>query len=472
VVASLSGNLPVRDSETENSGITVTGYIVTGYQFADDLPPQTFQSAAPSATSTPASLSTAQASAGNTPQGIAAQATASSNPPHTSAASASKGLGTGGKVGITIGVVLLVVIAVVLLAGLHIKRRRNQQQGGGGSRGEKGILEISRAPLDEKNGKTPQLKQHPMMDGLQTVLAPDILGSFETPAHPGTRIHIDPGPHEMLADEKYEMDAGHAKEMSLRDTKRRMADKREEEIWQSKGKSGRESMDRPTRPLGRLPPPPRNTSIGKTSLNATPPKIDRKPINTSVPRNPEVRIIDSPVELNTPISSLGRGRTPSQSTTTRNHEPPTPVSSMGDLRSQHSNTTPISRNGRTTPVSSIGDLISNGRSTPDYHGTIRDLEAQSRNTSHGRNTPDTRHDRDRERYDRDHVSQGRNTPDPFRNASGRGTPISRNTSVGDMMGGRITPMGVRDQRLEVRDRCVSPISTAERSFLDLSDPED
>ena len=93
----------------------------------------------------------------------------------------------------------------------------------------------------------------------------------------------------------------------------------------------------------------------------------------------------------------------------------------------------------------------------------------SRNTTpeplrgHGRNNSITPVSRD--------TSLGRRTPDLISRHNVRQASVSRNTSIGDVRNGSVTPGMGRDARLDVPGGAISPMSTAERSFLDLSDDD-
>jgi hypothetical protein len=381
VIKSLSGTLAGRQAPAtadSDGGITVTGFLVSGYSFANDVTPVT-KTVDPSSSST--SLPTAIRSTGSSQLTSipAASAPKSSTAPLASPTSTtspipnsgllapsqkSSGLSVGAKVGITVGVVFAVVALAIGIACIHIRKRKKREAQ---DRIEAGVLEISREPRQIKNN---QRTHYPDMDGLQAVVSPEALAqrAHETAAakaganretvhgHPGTKvlIHDSQGPHEMEVKsvQKFEMDAG------------------------------------------------------------------------------EVR---SPTTKSLQLAAERENR---QSRTR------TRAGSTGTLRQDYANqASPVSRD------------TSIGRNTPDIihgHGRNNSITPVSRDTSLGRNTPDLRQPKQ--------------------------VTISRNTSLGDLRNGRTTPgtpdVLHRDARLDVPGGCISPMSTTERSFLDLSDLDD
>ncbi|EPE25329.1 hypothetical protein GLAREA_01241 [Glarea lozoyensis ATCC 20868] len=382
VIKSLSGTLAGRqapDTASNDGGITVTGFLVSGYSFADDV------TATPTgSSSTSSSLPTVQSTTtpiALLPTSTAPLATSSTSPSPSSTPltpTKSSGLSVGAKVGITISVVFTIIILAVSIACLHIRRRHKREAQ---SRIEAGVLEISREPRQIKNN---QKTYYPDMDGLQAVVSPEALAqrARETEAarktnretvngHPGTKVvFLETGPHEMevTSVRKYEMDAG--------DVRR----------------------SRETRS-----------------------------------REPEI--------------------------------PTSPVSEIGPERTESITSDFLLGHGRANSISS------------QRHGRTNSITPVSRDTSIGRNTPDLR---------TRGVSISRNTslgdvrnPGDVRSNSLAGNFADRNNSVGDLRGrgtpdllGRQTPSLLgreRDVRLDVPGGCISPMSTAERSFLDLDD---
>jgi hypothetical protein len=151
--------------------------------------------------------------------------------------------------------------------------------------------------------------------------------------------------------------------------------------------------------------------------------------------------------------------------------PTSPVSEIGPERTESITSDFLHGHGRTNSISS------------QRHGRTNSITPVSRDTSIGRNTPDLR---------TRGVSISRNTSlGDVRNGAIAGSTglgdvrnggfADRNNSMGDLRGrgagtpdllGRQTPSLLgreRDVRLDVPGGCISPMSTAERSFLDLDD---
>ncbi|KAG9239132.1 hypothetical protein BJ875DRAFT_243671 [Amylocarpus encephaloides] len=388
VIKSLSGSdITSSVAKRADGGVTVTGFLVTGVSFADDILPITTTVELSIASTVPTGSnpnpSRSSSSPGGTPLPSLPSSTGipistaplpapSSETPTIS--SKSRGLSVGAKVGITIAAVIAAIALVILVGCLHRRRRRRPKHyGGSGSEAGSGVLEISREPRQIKNNLR---TDYPDMDGLQAV-PPLPTVAVSKPAretvhgHPGTKIHINEsnGPHEMEVKslQKYEMDAASVKKVK---------------------KSSKE--------------------------------ITRKEIPKSNPGEFEGR----------QSHTLTRARAGSDTATLRNDYAASQLS-------------PVSRNN--TP-----DLTGRGRNRNNS------ITPVSRETSLGRNTPDLTRPR--------HAS------------------VSRNTSNGDLRGGngngRTTPgtpdilSGNRDARLDVPGGTISPMSTTERSFLDLSDLED
>ncbi|RDL36953.1 uncharacterized protein BP5553_04386 [Venustampulla echinocandica] len=378
VVDSPSGGLAPRADPTGSAASTiVTGFMVTGYVFADDIAPSPITTiAAPSVASSnppgvaaPRFTSPSIATLPNTSSTPTSSHTASSATPLAS----SNGLNVGAKVGITISVVFVIITAVALLAGLHIKRRRNKQRGRKEGQGEVAVIErqlISRE--EQQQPPPPQGQEHELskqqpemqrqrqqeMAGFQMALSPDMLGTFETRVHPPTRSQIDPGPFEMEVQEKYEMDAGDVDGSMVKGIP--ITDERERDVRQAR--------------------PEHMVEVGYDEIGTA---------------------IDTPgIRPNNVIVSQDR---------------------CGGCNSF----------GRTTPDRT---WIRDGSTTPDRSGVSNSFVR---------------------------------APDKFGSGNGR-TPDRY--GVGRSLG-RTTREGM-DSRSDVPGGCISPNSTAERSFLDLSDGED
>ncbi|CAG8978123.1 hypothetical protein HYALB_00000797 [Hymenoscyphus albidus] len=419
VVKNMSGNNVVRQENTNGGAITVTGFLISGYSFADDparitttitpIPVPAIPTSNPEVSAL-ASINSIPTNSlpGSVPQIPSALAISTATPPTPSATSttSSSGLSVGAKAGITISVVLTVIIIIVLLASLHIKRRRRTHPLYRDSHHpETGILEISREPRSIKNNVASKTKhqsftplspttQYPGSDGLQTVLSPEIHEQraremrtrAQTEKHPGKRIHVNSvnsiGPHEMdtHATVKFEMDAGSVKRPD--NTK---ASTKPQTHTRSKTPSSSSSPTIPTSTFTTSPTPHSHSHSQTTSANT----LRSAPLSpVSRTKSPDL-IYQNPRELHTPVSSFGRN-------------------------------TPTIPNRTVSRNTSLNEELRNARS-----GSVGDRRV-------GRRTPDVL---GRDGYGRER--DGRE----------------------------------RDVRLKAGG-WISPVSTAERSFLDLSDLDD